>query len=242
MQAIEYSRMAEQEDKYWWHVGRKKIIDRHLRNMQLSKNSAILNIGCGTGGTIDMLEKYGTLENVDTSQEAVNYLKKRNITNVKKVNGIKLPFRDSTFDLVIALDVLEHIKEDSKALKEWHRVLKPGGKLLITVPAYQWLWSDHDESLHHYRRYTLSGLHSTVNREGFKVSKRSYIIVFSFPLIVIYRFIDSLKSSKKDKKTSYVYLPKPINNIFIKLLILEGWLLKFISFPYGTSVLIEVQK
>lgn len=242
MQTIEYSKMASQEDTYWWHVGRKSIIDRHMKNMSLKNNTSILNVGCGTGGTIEVLEKYGRLENVDTSNEAVSYLKKRNIKNVRKINGLKLPYKNDTFDLIVALDVLEHIREDSRALAEWNRVLKPGGKLLITVPAYQWLWSDHDESLHHYRRYALSGLHSTVNREGFKVNKRSYIIVFSFPLIVTYRFIASFKSNKKDKQSSYVFLPGPVNNIFIKFLVIEGWLLKYISFPFGTSALIEAQK
>ncbi len=242
MKTTEYKKMANAENTYWWHVGRKDIINRYIRNLGLKKNSAILNIGCGTGGTINMLEKHGILENVDTSQEAVNYLNKLNIKNVRKINGLKLPYKENTFDLIVALDVLEHIKEDSKALKEWHRVLKPKGKLLITVPAYQWLWSNHDESLHHYRRYTLSGLHRTVNSEGFKVKNRSYIIVFSFPLIVTYRFIASLKNNKNNKQSSYVFLPAPINNLFVKFLVIEGWLLKYISFPFGTSALIEATK
>lgn len=242
MKTTEYKKMADAENTYWWHVGRMNIIDRHMQKMSLPKNSAILNIGCGTGGTINMLEKHGNLENVDTSKEAVNHLKKRNIKNVRRISGLKLPYKNDTFDLIVALDVLEHIKEDLKALAEWNRVLKPGGKLLITVPAYQWLWSDHDESLHHYRRYTLSSLHSRVNREGFKVNKRSYIIVFSFPLIVAYRFIASFKGNNKNKQSSYVFLPRPVNNIFIKFLVIEGWLLKYVSFPFGTSALIEAQK
>ena len=242
MNTSEYTQMAKQEDLYWWHLGRKKIIDQRLKNIRLDKKTKILNIGCGTGGTIATLEKYGQLTNVDTSKEAIRHLKKRGIKNVTQVEGLVLPYKNNSFDIVIALDVLEHIENDSKALKEWYRVLKPEGKLLITVPAYQWLWSEHDESLHHYRRYTASGLHNLVNQNNYKVFKRSYIIVFSFPLIVLYRLIASIGKNPSQKKTSYVMLPSAINTLFVNLLAIEGRLLKYINFPYGTSVLIEAQK
>lgn len=238
--------MADTEDFYWWHIGRKKIINKQLKKAfsGTSKNARLLNIGCGTGGTIPMLSQFGALDNVEISQKAIDICKSKGFTNIKKINDIKLPFKNNSFDTAVALDVLEHIEEDEGALKEWHRVLKKGGKVLITVPAYQWLWSEHDESLHHHRRYTLSELHRKLNQAGFSVQKRTYAIVFSFPLIVGYRFVKSLLPSKKETivTTSYVFLPRPINSLFIGLLSLEAWILQYINAPFGTSLLIIAEK
>lgn len=242
MKTIEYKKMAELENSYWWHVGRKRIINQQLKSLKLKKTTSILNIGCGTGGMIPLFEQYGTVTNIDVSIEAVKYCKDLGYKDTIKFNGKRLPFSAGVFDVIVATDVLEHIENDSKALKEWYRVLKPGGKLIITVPAYQWLWSEHDESLHHFRRYTASGLHNLVNNNKFTVLKRSYIIVFSFPLIVLYRLIASISKKPGEKQTSYVILPSIINKFFIYLLAFEGRLLKYINFPYGTSVLIEARK
>lgn len=238
--------MADTENSYWWHVGRKKIINKQLNKTSDSStpSTRVLNIGCGTGGTIPMLSKFGSLDNVDVSQEAIDICHAKGFSNVKKIDDIKLPFNNKEFDLAVALDVLEHIEADESALKEWHRVLKKGGRVLITVPAYQWLWSEHDESLHHHRRYTLSGLHKKLNQAGFRVQKRTYAIVFSFPLIVGYRFVKSLFSNKNrpTAATSYVFLPRPINALFIGLLSIEAWLLQYINAPFGTSILIIAEK
>jgi len=200
MKKSEYQKMYEMEENYWWHVGRKEIVKKVISRINIPKNAKILNVGSGTGGTVATLEQFGHVDNVDTSQEAITYAKSKGIKNVKKVKGIKLPYKDKTFDLLVALDVLEHIDEDEKALLEWRRVIKKEGKVIITVPAYQWLWSEHDESLHHKRRYTLSELVAKCNRAGFIVNKRSYLIVFSFGLIVAYRFLSGLQDKKNSKK------------------------------------------
>lgn len=249
MKSIEYSKMAETEDAYWWHVGRKKIIARQLKKTHSASGAdktktKLLNIGCGTGGTIPMLSKFGELDNVEISQEAIDICKGKGFLNVKKIDGIKLPFKSGSFDTAVALDVLEHIEDDDGALKEWRRVLKDHGRLLITVPAYQWLWSEHDESLHHFRRYTLSELHGKLNKAGFRVQKRTYAIIFSFPLIVGYRFFKSLMPNKNQAAaaTSYVFLPKPVNAFFIGLLSLEARMLQHINAPFGTSLLIIAEK
>lgn len=246
MKSSEYSKMADAENFYWWHVGRKKIINKQLKKAVTiaPQSTRLLNIGCGTGGTIPMLSKFGSLDNVEVSQEAIDICRDKGFSNVKKIDGIKLPFKDNEFDIAVALDVLEHIEDDSGALKEWHRILKKNGRVFITVPAYQWLWSEHDESLHHHRRYTLSGLHKKLNRAGFRVQKRTYAIVFSFPLIVGYRFIKSILPKKKGGKlaTSYVFLPNSVNLFFIWLLSIEAWLLQYINAPFGTSLLIVAEK
>ncbi len=235
MKRREYHSMAELEDNYWWFVGRRFIVGQQLKQLNRS-NLKILNVGSGTGGLVPLLSGFGSVTNVDTSEEAIKFSRQRGI-KVQKVSGVKLPFKVGSFDLIVATDVLEHIKNDKEALKEWRRVLKPGGTLLLTVPAYPWLWSTHDENLHHFRRYTISTLHRLLNQSAFKIRKRSYAIVFSFPLIVGFRFIQSLGGSKP-KKATYVQLPAPINRLFIWFLQIEAQALRLINFPLGTSILV----
>lgn len=240
MKTVEYDNMAKFEDTYWWHVGRKSIVSLQLRALNLPEGARVLNIGCGTGGMIPFMEEYGRVSNVDTSEEAIRYCKLRGYEDAVKVDGIELPFGNEVFDVVVATDVLEHIKDEQAALAEWRRVLKPGGHLLITVPAYQWLWSSHDESLHHFRRYTASEVHRKLNQKDFDIKRRSYVIVFSFPLVVGFRLLRGLAS--KEQKTSYVSLPAWLNSLFINLLRIEARAVKVISFPFGTSVLAVARK
>ncbi len=241
MEPIEYSRLASFEDSYWWHRGRNRIVATQLEKLLGEKRGAdILNVGCGTGGSVRMLERHGSVWNVDVAEPAVHACRSRGIRNVMKVNSLRLPFPDESFDLVAALDVLEHIEEDGAALREWQRVLRPGGKVLITAPAYQWLWSEHDESLHHFRRYTAAGLHQLLNRHGFRTLKRTYAISICFPLIVGYRLLRSLSSKKRS--TSYVRVPRWINSLLAGILSLEGYLLSRRNIPFGTSVLMIGEK
>lgn len=243
MKKIEYTRMAEREQVYWWHVGRFRIIETYL-SLAMSKDikkAKILNIGCGTGGTISTLEKFGRVDNVDVSGDAIIFMKKHGY-NVKKVSGITLPYKTCSYDIVAAFDVLEHIDNDIEALMEWKRVLKPGGKVVLTVPAYQWLWSEHDTSLHHYRRHTRKGIIKraiTVDLEPIKVS---YAITFSLPLVVGFRAINKILGRKTDSETSYVNVPGVINKLFTTILYLESYVHRFVRLPFGTSVVAILEK
>src|ERR1700719_1796057 len=116
----EYARMAQHEQSYWWHVGRLEIIQTYLKHVSRNKsNSAILNIGCGTGGAIGTLEQFGDVDNVDTSDDAIAFVKARGYKNIIKIDDIALPFEDETYDIVGAFDVLEHIEDHERALSEW---------------------------------------------------------------------------------------------------------------------------
>ncbi len=240
MNKQELEKMSYFEDFYWWHVGRQYIVKEQIRNRGKTIHS-ILNIGCGTGGLVSTLEQFGEVFNADVASEALEFCRDKGIKNLSQIIDGKLDFPDNSFDLIVATDVLEHIEDDELALKEWRRVLKPSGILLLTVPAYQWLWSAHDDALCHKRRYTAAGLHMKVRRAQFKVSKRSYCIVFSFPLIVAYRLFASMLK-RSDAESSYVVLPSIINSFFVMLLYLEAKLTRYINFPFGTSVLMCVYK
>jgi SAM-dependent methyltransferase len=241
MNTVEYARMAERERTYWWHAGRLVIIDSWLDKwVAPKKKSKILNVGCGTGGTLPVLEKYGKVTNVDVSDEAIKFMKKAGYL-VDKVTGIKLPYKDNSFDVIVAFDVLEHIKEHEDALVEWLRVVKKDGAILFTVPAYQWLWSDHDKSLHHYRRYTKKSIKGIVPSKG-KVQRISYYIVFSLPLIVGFRFLNKLLGRKTDSESSYVNVPHFVNSLFTGFLKIEAAVHRFITLPTGTSLITIMRK
>ena len=243
MKKVEYARMAEYEASYWWHLGRLRIIETKIKQFVGNKKKlAILNVGCGTGGTIKMLEQFGVVDNVDVSDEAIAFMKKNGFKRIKKVSGIELPYKDKSYDLVAAFDVLEHIDNDEAALSEWNRVLKEDGVVIVTVPAYQWLWSDHDISLHHFRRYTTRLLKARAHVAGLRAQRLSYAIVFSLPLVVGFRFINKHLGRKANSETSYVALPGVVNKLFANFLYIEAWIHKYISFLFGTSVIATLRK
>lgn len=235
MKTSEYAQMAKREQSYWWHLGRIDIVKTQLLKLYSGKKIKILNVGCGTGGTVSTLKKFGEVTNIDVSKEALKFLKNSGHEGTL-FDGVTVPFKDESFDLVIALDVLEHIELDQQSLLEWKRVLKKNGKMFITVPAYEWLWSGHDISLHHQRRYTTSKLTWDLEKIGVKTLKRSYAIGFSLPLVAGFRLLHKLSGKYMNEKSSYVNLPNVINSLFTCILRFESrWLSRF-NLPAGTTV------
>lgn len=246
MNVNEYKKLHDAESTYWWHVGRLKIIHGQIKKLQekglLKFDAAILNVGAGTGGTIPTLEKFGTVMNVDTSDQAIRFIESGG-HHAKLIDGSTLPFKDSTFDMVVALDVMEHIEDDAAALKEWLRVIKPGGMIFITVPAYQWLWSDHDVVMHHYRRYSTGQIRSLTKAYPVKIIKLSYMIVFSLPLIIAYRLARNLTNPRASRqKSSIIKVPALVNSFFIMMLSIEARALRLVDALFGTSILLVARK
>ena len=243
MKKSEYARLAEFEQDYWWHQGRLEIIRTYLkRTSGNSSNLTILNVGCGTGGTIDMLEKFGKVDNVDISDEAIAFMNRLGYGNTTKVDGIDLPFGDKTYDIVGAFDVLEHIEDHKGALSEWKRVLKDDGAIVVTVPAYQWLWSDHDTSMHHWRRYTVKSLTAVAAEAGFRAERTSYAISFSLPLVAGFRLGRKILHRRADPEASLVPVPQAVNKLFTTLLKMEAKLHDTVSLPAGTSIITILRK
>lgn len=234
----ELERMADMERAFWWHVGRLSIFRRLLQSYA-PRNGRVLNIGCGTGGTLPVLQEFGQVVNVDTSEEVRRFLSEKDLATFVHVRDERLPFPDASFDIIAGLDVLEHIEQDARALKEWHRVLKPGGIILLSVPAYQWLWSQHDELLKHYRRYTASQLHALFTMSKFRVLKRTYAVMLAFPFILAFRLGQGLFNFSS---SSYVRLPRPLNSFFTFLLRAEAALMRFLNLPYGASIVFVAER
>lgn len=242
MNKKEYQNLYQQETTYWWHVGRRLILKKLLNKYFKFKGGKILDIGCGTGETTKLLSKFGDVFGVDKAKEAVNACKKRGFSNIKLGYATELPYQKNSFSLITMLDLLEHIENDSKALKESFRTLEPGGFLFITVPAWNFLWGDHDRALQHKRRYTKNELKRKIRKSGFEPKKLSYAISILFSPIVILRTFQNLFIKREVPQTSYIELPQWLNTFFISLLEIEATLLPYINFPLGISIICIAKK
>jgi SAM-dependent methyltransferase len=243
MRDEEIDAMEQVEDTYWWHVGRRQILSRIVRRFLPTVNPTILDVGCGAGRNLKLLGEFGQAWGIDNSSASLDAARRFGLSGrLSRATATLLPFADETFDLVTSLDVLEHLDDDAEGLGELWRVLAPGGVILIAVPAYRFLWSEHDESLGHRRRYVASELHAKVGNAGFDVLKRSYAITFAFPIILGFRIFRGLFPNVDQTRSAYVMLPKPINAFFTRLVEFEARLMEFVSLPLGTSIFCVARK
>lgn len=227
------------EENYWWFQARRDMVFRLIHDLQLHSNAPILEIGCSGGPLLQRLYKagYTNLTGIDVSEAGIAVAQQRGIPNVSCMDGANLTFPDASFDLVIASDVLEHIKDESKALQEWKRVLRPGGQLLVFVPAFQFLWSKHDEVNQHFRRYSASQLVSSIENAGLQVRRRSYWNVGLFFPTAAVRFIKKLMpKNDQPAKDDLFEAPTLVNNLLSGFITAENRLLKSIDAPIGVSV------
>ena len=243
MKKEEFDQMNKMEEEYWWHKGRRLALSKILQKYYSKSVDSflILDFGCGTGGNFKFLSEFGKVYGVDNSKDAIDYCKSKNQL-AKLIDGQNIPFQKNSIDLITVFDVLEHIDDDCAIIRECHRVLKSKKNVLITVPAYKFLWSDHDEVLGHYRRYTLKELRNKFEKNGFKTIKLNYFVTLLFPLILIYRTYRIAFSKYLDKKTSYVKFPKLLNIFFTLIMKTEVFLLNKINFPFGCSVVAIFEK
>ncbi len=163
-------------------MSRRELILDLVGRLPRRDRALFLDIGCGTGATASALQGFGRVLGVDFSPLALNCCKRRDLMSVVRARAESLPLRDGCADAIVATDILEHLEDDASALAEFYRVLKPGGHAVITVPAYRFLWSEHDQALMHKRRYVARELIERSTRAGFQVTAHSYALFFLFPL------------------------------------------------------------
>lgn len=237
MNTSEYAEMYKLESFYWWFVARRRLLDSLVTVIAREfKTATILDVGCGTGMNFSILSKHGETFSTDASEDALRFSKGRGIGGLVRSSVASLPFVSSAFDIVTALDMLEHVDDDLGALDELLRVTREKGVLLITVPAYGFLWSEHDEALHHRRRYAASELRNKLTNAGFEVERITYYITFLFFPILFMRFVQSVTRTSIHAKTSHVILPNWLNSFLIAILGFERFLLRWINFPFGVSL------
>ncbi len=237
MEPEAYLEMAETETSHWWFTGRRVILQQLLHSLQLPERPKILEIGCGTGGNLDLLSQFGHTSGMEFNETARRIaLKKTNNRYTIKAGQCPdtIPFAKQSFDVICLFDVLEHIRDDKGTLIAISKLLKKNGTILVTVPAYQWLWGPHDDVVHHKRRYSRPMLRQTIRDAGLSTIKISYFNTILFPLAVLFRLKDKL--SARQTATGTQIPPAPINTILKLIFTSERFLLKHFSLPFGLSL------
>jgi 2-polyprenyl-3-methyl-5-hydroxy-6-metoxy-1,4-benzoquinol methylase len=243
-QAI-YWKMGRLEQEHWWFVSRRSVIETVLRTRlkSIGSRSKILDAGCGTGGNLDLLSGLGSdVTGLEMEPGAAEIARSRSGKAVY-IGSLpdQVPFVDESFDLIVLLDVLEHIEDDIGALASLTAKLKPGGHLFITVPAFSCLWSNHDESHHHKRRYRLNELTGKMRQCKLDPMYASYFNTWLFPLIALVRILQ--KSLRFLKKTDDLSMPSPyLNKLLTKIMSSERHILKRGKMPFGVSIMAIGQK
>ncbi|HVH37035.1 MAG TPA: class I SAM-dependent methyltransferase [Sphingomicrobium sp.] len=235
MERIVYDRMAELDQLHWWYRARREVIAALIRRHALPpKDGKLLEVGCGTGHNLPMLETFGTVDAIEIDEAARGLAEKR---LGRPVHGSRLPelpgIAEGHYDLIGAFDVIEHIDDDTAAVASLARRLKPGGKLVVTVPAHQWMWSAHDVVNHHQRRYSKARLKALIDGSPLKLEKIGYFNSLLFPLAVGARLAGKVAGKDSSDDT---LPPRPMNWAFEKIFGLERYLVGRLPLPPGLSL------
>lgn len=235
MERIVYEQMAQLDDKHWWYRARREVLAALIRRRAAPpKGAAILEIGCGTGHNLAMLAQFGRVDALEVDAGARAIAERR---LGRPVLSAPLPelrgVPEAHYDMVGAFDVIEHIADDTAAVSSIARRLKPGGKLVVAVPAHPWMWSAHDTVNHHQRRYSKHGLRRLIDRSPLKLEAIGYFNSLLFPLAVAQR----LASRVTGKDDSDLTLPPgPLNYALERGFAAERWLIGRLPLPPGLSL------
>lgn len=235
MERAVYDRMAEIDRDHWWFVGRRRIIRALIQRFAPKKDRlAILEVGCGTGSNIALLQEFGTVDAIEPDDHARAFSEQRTGIAIKSGYLPNVPLDDGRYDLIVLLDVLEHIPDDHGALTALRSKLAPGGRLLLTVPGIPALWSGHDVAHHHQRRYTAKTLEAVVKGAGFRTLHRGAFNSLLLPLIVGVRALNRLRGHEGGDDDAVP--PAPINRLLAGLFAAERHAAVRGLFPIGVSI------
>ena len=232
-----YGEIAAIEREHWWYVGRRRIVFDWLQRIAPpATQPRILDIGCGTGFNIEQLHGMGyqRVVGLDLSSEAIGFCRSRRLTQLVQGDATRAPFTDRSFDVILALDLIEHVADDVTAIRGLSSMLTPGGSLMIFTPAFQFLWSRQDEISHHFRRYTSRELRQKLTQVGLAIGKLSYANTLLFPLVWGGRLALRWRGGEARENDAH---PAWANGALTALFSAEREWLRHATFPFGVSLL-----
>jgi SAM-dependent methyltransferase len=242
MQPDEYRKMAEVEDGMWYYRALHGHVGRSLARFLPGPAVHLLDAGCGTGGLLRALQAAQPawrLTGLDFSPLACERARERTGGEVVQGSIAALPFPAATFDAVSSCDVVCQVTDPAQALREFHRCLRPGGTVVITMPAYQWMYSYHDRAVGNLRRYSRRELNALLVAAGFAVVRTTYWNTLPFPLAVLRRKIFPPAKARSDVAAFPPWLEAVLNGL---MAVERGWLARGGRLPFGTSVLTVARK
>jgi SAM-dependent methyltransferase len=230
------------EDRHWWYRGRRTVLEGVIAQLRLPARARILDAGCGSGRNMVEFARHGTVTGIELSETSVVLARERDAGDVVEGSVLEMPFPADSFELAASLDVVEHLEDDLAALRELRRVVAPGGALLVTVPAYQWLWSGHDEINHHHRRYTRNSLLRVAREAGWEPVRTTYFNSLLLPVAIALRVLDRF-SRKTTESSLDLWVPPPfLNWLLERPLALEAALIRRGGrIPAGLSLLVVLR-
>lgn len=236
MDASLFRRMAEVEDRHWWFRGRRRVVARALEALALPAGAALLDLGCGTGGNLAMLARFGRLSACEADNGAREMAVARRIVPVEPgALPDRIPYPPSSFDVVVMTDVLEHVEQDRPALASVARLLAPGGRVVLTVPAFSWLWTARDEAHHHFRRYTKASLAAALEAGGLWIERLAYCNTLLFAAVAGQRLV--ARAGGRPYADDLGLPPRWINRLLEETLAAEWPLVRRGLTPIGASLL-----
>ncbi len=245
MDSETHAKIHAAEDSLWFYLGRREIVRRLIAQHSPTPARRYLDVGCGGGGALQALGSGADLSvGLDISAEALRYSRERGLPHIFLGDAERLALRGADYDLVTALDVIEHCADDVAALREMHRVVRPGGLCIITAPALMILWSNLDRVNHHFRRYTVGELRAKAEQAGFAVLRASYANTWLFPGILGARLLQRLTQSPEGGAGALDFaMPnRAINTLLTRIFASEaGWLARA-NLPIGSSVVAALRK
>jgi len=229
------------ERSHWWFRARSEILMNGLKiTVPSGGHLKILNVGVATGGSTELLRELGHVTSVEYDRDCCAFTSAQPGFEVLQASITQLPFSAGQFDLVCAFDVIEHVEEDGKAVSELSRVCRKGGVVCVTVPAFMFLWSRHDDVNHHFRRYTSAQLHQLIARPGMERLLHSYFNFWLFIPIASFRLLSRIlpqKKSRKDAGSDFFVLQSPLlDRIFYWIFRTEAPLIRM-GLPVGVSII-----
>ena len=248
METRVYEQFYEVEREHWWFAGMRALNRAMLKQLQIGTDgyaTRCLDVGCGTGLWTKELETFGQTCGLDVAPEAMHFCRKRGIDRLVRGTAGRLPFRADSYGLITAIGVIEHLDDEKGFLSELCRVCRPGGYILLLTSAFSFLWSRHDEIVHHKRRYTRGQMGRLLSASGFEVVRNTYVNMFLLFPILVFRLLRRIVGvpAGLENESPDVFMPGSLmNELLYAILRVETRLLHFMSFPFGVGVLAIARK